>query len=355
MKTHFRQRFLKVLDISCMTELTGVETFGEITPPHTEDELFDAIATRAQVLSNRRNDIIKRLNLNWTDSDVLYRFPLNRTSQRCVINPVGAIRPEEIWYTDTRITNYPFLQYVPFGDRLHVSEYLYSTDNKLQNSFIFKSLNTRQDDSSLTGKNLPNRNTTTAYTLDPSHPTPSTFQTMNALDNPALQVALEKSDIYVQQVEDALTPSSVAILFLPLALTLVPIASLAPVTTWAMLLYTLISDVLTAVPLATKGIELMAIGAQRHKAIVIRLSGSTNVSSPGPAAAEVIAAECRALSYVRPTGVKFLITALFFMVFGVAMELIARNIRMRRDFRRQAWDGMATALLVENQRGLGFA
>lgn len=356
-RSHFKRRNLEVPDTTCITELEGVHTLApdDNDAPNDELTVFDAIVTRASVLYNRRKDIVKQLGLSWKEPDVLFQFPYNRTSQRCVIHPLGAIRPEftETWYTDTRITNAPTLQHLPEGERLHLSEYLrVGDDNKFSPSLVFEALQERHEEKS---QFQPKTNSTTYFTDYPSHPTPSVFQVMNAQDNAALQAAIDKSDIYVQQVEDALTPSSVAILFLPLALTLVPIASLAPVTTAAMLLYTLISDVLTAVPLAIKGVELMIIGNQRHRAVVIRLTGSVNGSLLVSAGADITAAECRALSFVRPTGIKFLATAIFFMVFGVVLELVARNIRMRRDFRRQAWDGMATALLIENQRGLGFA
>lgn len=102
-----------------------------------------------------------------------------------------------------------------------------------------------------------------------------------------------------------------------------------------MLLYTLFSDILTVIPLAIKGAELVYIGGLRHRTIAVRMTSAMNGTLSNSAGASLWAAECRATKRVRPLGFAFLTIALVFLTLGVWLEFWARQyVKMRERKRR---------------------
>lgn len=83
-------------------------------------------------------------------------------------------------------------------------------------------------------------------------------------DSPALLLALGKSDVAAGQAEDALTPSNIGILALPMALNIIPFAIFADVSSVGLFVYTIMTDILTCVPFIIKGYVLAAGFAQRE-------------------------------------------------------------------------------------------
>lgn len=195
-------------------------------------------------------------------------------------------------------------------------------------------------------------------------PHPSQFHSVNLEDNLALQAALDASDHHVRQLDDAVTPSNIAILALPLVLCLLPIALFADVRPKAMLLYAMLSDVLTALPMAIKGAELLSISKRRFAAHVTRL-GDTSSSNEISVAAELWVCVCRTRADTRPTGVAFVSVAIVTMVTGLVLEVVARRWMRRcpvlgklvavrqgfEDFRENEMVKDALAELSNNPKG----
>ena len=158
------------------------------------------------------------------------------------------------------------------------------------------------------------------------------FTPMTMAENPSIEVAFEKADIVLQQLANTLLPSTLAILFLPLILSLIPISCFSYVSTTYMLGYTLLTDVITTTPLAIKGIELLYIQRRRFRSVVVRISSNFNNNGelPGSAASETWASECRTEDEVGRIGAIFLGIALFALVLGIFLELVVFHYVRRR-------------------------
>lgn len=150
------------------------------------------------------------------------------------------------------------------------------------------------------------------------------FSVAFAPDNSAVKEALRLGEHDIQQAKDATTPSNIAILALPLAMNLVPVALIADINTIGMLIYTVLTDVLTAVPLAIKGVEVVLIGREEKTAVVTRITGGELAEGAENKAAEIWIAKCRPRGRLRLTGGVLLGVALGFMVGGIVAEFVAK-------------------------------
>lgn len=80
----------------------------------------------------------------------------------------------------------------------------------------------------------------------------SAFHNVAEEDSPALLLALGKSDVAAGQAEDALTPSNIGILALPMALNIIPVAMITDVSFVGRFVYTIMTDILTCAPFIIK-------------------------------------------------------------------------------------------------------
>lgn len=153
----------------------------------------------------------------------------------------------------------------------------------------------------------------------------SSLYDMRITDVPALSVALEKADTDADQAIDATTPSNIAILALPMVLSIIPLSLISDVGTFGLLMYTLLTDVLTTIPFIIKGFELLRSGTRSHIADVTQFAGTKD----GPwVVAETWVAEC-SLQGVRTTGIIFIAVGFLFLAVGLIAEWQARALRQR--------------------------
>ncbi len=137
-----------------------------------------------------------------------------------------------------------------------------------------------------------------------------------------------KAENDAEHANDAVQKSNMAILLLPLMMNLVPVALFADVNTLGMIVYTALTDVLTAVPLAIKGWELLDISANSH---TVAASYYTGEMGPGEnAIAELFIAKCHTFERRVGIGISFIVVAVVFMIFGVSFELFAKRYMRRR-------------------------
>lgn len=334
MANYLIERQLPEPDMSCLTEFEGIETLPSERPPFTTDHLYDAIITRADEMLKNSQKIADIILNNWTTTDVNIHYQYDTTSQRCIINHIGALRIFEKWYIFTTITNAPRRVSVPLFHRHWLTEFIHVDDNGTIGEPLHFSAPKRPKGN---GEHILINDTTTTLATVGGSAGPFAFNSMYPEENPALVSAIDKSDLYIQQAQDALAPSNLAILILPLALNLLPIALVAEVTTKFMLFYALMTDIVTVIPLGIKGVELTFIGRQRHRSIVIRLTSSVNGTMPTSAVSELWGAQCRASDNVYPTGILFVCLSIIFMILGVALEFIARAFVARRTLLRTLW------------------
>lgn len=105
--------------------------------------------------------------------------------------------------------------------------------------------------------------------------TGSAFGGVFAAENLAVKRALHSGGNKSQQDKGAKMASNIAILVFSLVMNVVPVAFIADVNTIGMLLYTLLTGVLTAVPPAVRGVEILIIGLRSNSVVVTRISDAS--------------------------------------------------------------------------------
>ena len=188
----------------------------------------------------------------------------------------------------------------------------------------------------------PPRNATTVFVRSKGQGWPSFYYRVYPEANPAINEAMSQADLPVRQVADALTVSSLSILFLPLVINLVPISLITSVSTRVMLIYMLCSDVLTVVPLFIKGIELVVIGRQQFRAVALRVENDMNGEVGNGAAGQLWSVECRIQTNTAAHGTIFILLSIAAAVVGIRLELWARRFiharyRAKVEVREKHW------------------
>lgn len=154
----------------------------------------------------------------------------------------------------------------------------------------------------------------------------------------AIRHAVMQGNFEKEMVEDSDTFSNLAILLLPVVLSLVPIALFQDTSMITTVLYAIATDVVSVMPIAIKGLELVVYGSQRHYKANHFLFG-IETGSPTSVASSW-AAECDMKPFVRRKGTILLAVALSAMMFGVVLEFVARRCIHRRAFRKRWREGV---------------
>ncbi|CAN8065483.1 unnamed protein product [Agarophyton chilense] len=304
------------LTTSCITDFEFVDAASEVKMRHVVEKVDRMVHESAQ-------DIATAAGANFSEPAGIYDWPFKTTTEDCYVNVLGAFRTQQDWYLNIGITNW--------NQQKHVGEfarrYLNENIGRGVKAGPLK-LYTRPKDDAINQTHVQ----VDATTMAVSHrgtANPAVFKDIPFRENLAVIRALDNAQVYSQQVSDALSPSSVLILVLPLWLNLIPIALLADVGNKATLMYAMLSDVLTVVPLSIKGVELISIGSAVFYGSVLRISSDTNGKQSDMAAAEIYVARCTSKRSVLPTGIAFLTVSIVFMILGLLAELVAKRYAIR--------------------------
>ncbi|KAI0567307.1 hypothetical protein FGB62_3g339 [Gracilaria domingensis] len=269
-------------------------------------------------------NIAKEAKTNFTDADTIFDFPFNTATQTCKVNALGAYRVNKTWFLNIGITSEKKEKHLGDFERHYLVEVM-----SRGGGYGNMTLPVRPPDGVEEEEREVRSDTTTIMVTHRSTAEPAFFKPVFLDENVAVVQALSSLEHYTQQASDAMSPSSITILFFPLWLNLVPIALLADVSSMKMIIYALLSDVLTALPLAIKGVELMWIGSHGSIGTVVRMSSGLDGTRAPTAAAEVYVAECHARGNLRAQGIVFLTIAIVFLVGGLVAEFAARHYRAR--------------------------
>ena len=312
---------------NCSTEVTNLD-FAGATAGYTLDDLYHAAFNRGREIKKRIREVSLRLIDNFTQPEVPFNFTYSTVSAQCTLTPVCVYRVGEFWHQGIGIHSHGRDEHVPDGVRNSILEYFRVVDGKLGDNLMLRL--PKYDDGNV--ERIILDNTTTMIQTWSRTPNPSCNRLIPIEDNPAIIRALDDLDHSAQQVEDAVTSSNLAILLLPLGLNIVPVALFADVGRRMMLVYTLMSDVLTVIPLGIKGVELLIISSRRFRSVVTRITSGAigNVRDTGAAGGEVWAAECRVRDEVRRAGIALVVTAAVFLVIGIGAEFAAKSYTDRR-------------------------
>ncbi|CDF39292.1 unnamed protein product [Chondrus crispus] len=273
-----------------------------------KDALFQAQRNIPQ-LPDRSDDA-----KNWTRGAVPLRdWDLRRSGQTCTSDNLFAYRKMGTWFLRAGVTNNPVDAFMPDYERQFVDEYI-----PRDWSDALRLPHVRYGGG-------PVENATTIIARFGGIPGLASVSVMVFDENPALTEALRLNAIAVDQAKDAVTLSNIAILALPIVMTLFPVAFLADLNTFAMLCYIVFTDIFSALPFMIKGFELLDSAATNRGEAVAYHAGNETLGQM-----EVWAAECHGEDSFRVMGIVFVIVAAVAMVGGVLLEVVAAGVMRRR-------------------------
>ena len=320
---------------NCASDVHGVLMSRNDEPGYTLDDLYKAIFNRGVAIKRRVKDIALRVIDNFTSPGVPFNYTFSTVTAHCSMSAVCLAREGEHWRNILMISNAAKDHFLVDGHQQSIAEYARVVDGKLGDNMLMRL--PVIDNGKIERVILDN--TTTMIQSWAGNPNPSCFREIPVDENPAMLEAIDLADHSSQIVEDALTSSNMAILLLPLGLNLIPLSLIAEQGTIAILLYTLLSDVLTVIPLGIKGVELVIIQKRKFRSVVTRVISPElrNSTKPFASGGEMWGAECQVKNDVRKTGYALIITAIVFLVLGVGAEIAAKKYLVwRRGTRRWA-------------------
>lgn len=303
-------------DPRCITDIYGA---GEVSNL-SDENLASVIDRRALAQRGLRDDVIAELGLhNWTRSREWKDSIFEKGSQRCILYSASSVRVGGLWYIPTGITNRPQDEWLPSGERHYMVENMRVEGNRLVAALMTLPLNP------VTGtEHEVETKSTTVLSRWGGAVEPSQFFPDLITDNSALEDALDEGQHFLQQVEDATTGSNIAILALPMVLSVIPFGLVTDITQKRMLVYALLSDIVTALPMFIKGVELVEISGRRFTSTVTRI-GDMNVAENMTVVSEIWGASCGSDDNVATTGVSFIVLALLSMIAGIVLEVYVRT------------------------------
>lgn len=107
-----------------------------------------------------------------------------------------------------------------------------------------------------------------------------------------------------------------------------PIALWEDVSVLATALYAIATDIVSVLPIAIKGVELVIYGSQRRYAFNAGMYYMNQIEHPS--IAETWVAECEMKPFVRQKGIGLLAVAAISMVPGIVLEVAARRLVKKR-------------------------
>lgn len=245
-------------------------------------------------------------------------WEVTRGSQRCAVEAAVAFRLSKVWYVRAAVTNRAVEAYIPEGQRAFVEEFV---RNDLGPALELQREKWGEEDTILNGSTvLTVAGGKAAFGSVP----------MGVDENPALVEAMRLNEGVVDQAQDAITPSNVAILALPMAMSLIPVAFVADLNTCVTLLYIVLTDLLSCLPFLIKGIELVYTGSARRGETV-----AYHIGTPQLGLLEVWSVSCHGDSSFRVLGIAFLCVAVVAMSLGLVLEVVAARVMRNRRRRRR--------------------
>lgn len=140
------------------------------------------------------------------------------------------------------------------------------------------------------------------------------------------------------KVQESDSLSVLALLVLPAILSIFPLAMLP-----AALAYTVATDIISVLPLAIQGVELLVYGSRKHYGHVTDISGINHTQKLSYII--TLVAECEMKPSFRRRGVAYVTGAVLLMIFGISLEVFSNRAISRRNQIR-TWSGFV--LLGEN-------
>lgn len=342
-------RYLQIGEIStsCHSQLDGSDAVNErFLSQHEVKNSIEVIGTGVQALYESISSIAESQQLqglgSWTKSFPLRDWKIADQSQVCRLESFSAYRKNSSFFLRAAMTNHHVNTFVEDRARQFVNEWIrddYAESIRMIHPDYF-------DKQLVEGTTLLTEWGARAWT--------SWHGEMQDGANPAIQQATEQNKIEVDLAEDAIVPSNIALLALPMLMSLIPVAFVAELGSLGTVLYVIFTDVIAVIPFLIKGIELWGT-IQSSTSLVAYYAGDEKLAD-----IQVWVAKCGGTENFKYIGLAFILIALGAVVVGVLLEVQAmRYMQKRREsfessvigpFGRAMFDSTAEGLL-----GTGFA
>lgn len=165
----------------------------------------------------------------------------------------------------------------------------------------------------------------------------------SSADNMAVGEAVRTGEKMVEEVLEGVQGWGLVELIVPLGMNFVPSVAFGEVGMGGKVLYAVVTDVLTAMPVLLKGFEVVGVGGKRVRAVVTRM-GDVSGGRETTVAGELWVADCVAGGKVREKGWLLVGVGVGMMVVGIGIEVVAGKMcwsKVRARWRR----GWITAIM----------
>lgn len=281
----------------------------------------EAVHTMPDAMKGPHSPVSRRLQ-NWTDeTHPLADWDLRRLSQTCEVQTISAYRINGTLHMLVDVTNRPVDQFVFDYERQLYMEWIrrdFATSMKMTLPKLIPVNDTHDERGE-------DEYSTTILAKWGGKIYLASHGQMTLDKNPAIKEALRQNTVAIDLAEDAITPSNIAILALPLTMNLIPVAFLAELSTFAMLAYIIFTDVFSTLPFLVKGVELInSVDHERRETVAFYL-GTKEFGE-----IEVWAASCKGEDRFHAIGVAFVVIAIVAIVVGILFEVFATMLMRRR-------------------------
>lgn len=257
--------------------------------------------------------------LNWTRGAFrIANWDLREDGQRCSLERSFGYRKNGYWYIRAELTNAPVEATLEDLSRQYVSEFV-REDSEISLSTIHFAY-----DGSIAATNGTLMNSTTTLERWGGRVGLSAVGSFSFEDIAALNEAHANNAIAVDIASDSITISNIAILALPMMMSIFPSAFVADLNTAAFVAYLVFTDIFSVLPLLIKGVELINSAKSQEAVFAIQLGDENFLQM------EIFSAECAGVDTYRKWGIVFIVTSIITIIIGVALELIADHIMKKR-------------------------
>lgn len=311
--TDTQLRQLYELNPTCRTRLdaTDARLSGYLNNSSILHNIHRKLSETADTIAKVINESASMQLPFKTNPYSLCHFSISRGSQQCDVHSIGAFRRFGNWYLRLAVTNSPVDSFAIDESRMIVEEF---TDLSFNN--VLRSVHVTKDSTYV--------NASTVYTTLRGK-APFSIVSMSSDENAAIVEALRLTELAVNQAEDAITPSNLAILAFPLILTFVPVAFTADLNTCATLVYILFTDIFSTLPLLIKGIELFFTGSQSHGE-----SSAFHVGDKKFGWLEIWSVQCQGSNSFVVYGIVLIAISVSAGFVGISLEILSWRIMSER-------------------------
>lgn len=280
--------------------------------------LFEAIDKFSKDLKELAATILSKYGLSWKYPQTLevLNYTVPDTYRVCNLTKMLSFREKQRWSITAQYSNESVLKYIRSGrGTFNEAIELDSTFQKL------RSVQMTTPSCNSSGYHGQNYGTAIMNTFQGRAST-SHFSFTPLADNAAIQAALQRGEHEKELVQDSDTRSNDALVIIPALLALVPLGLFQDASFFLAVVYIIATDVISVMPLLIKGIELTNYGSKKHYSSTSYFYGGLNAKDF--AVAETWSAVCSMRPFVRTKGLVFIFVALFTILVGIFLELLAR-------------------------------